>query len=204
MLSFNSDIHFDTTTTTDYSFFGNYSHHAWSFSLSNAQQSSLDTNDQTVQSSGDLYLSSGYGFIREKLYAELSVGMKLATGEDEVSTGENDYFSRLDISYNLTDTLNLLTSLSYTLTGESNETTYNNPFGYRVGVGYLPTAQWYTSLTYQYSDSIYPNGEAYQAISLFNSYAFTESFFGTVSYIRGLDELSYPETLSLGLGVTFE
>jgi hypothetical protein len=40
----------------------------------------------------------------------------------------------------------------------------------------------YTSLSYDYSSSIYQEGEAYQAFSLFNSYGFLENYFLNINY----------------------
>jgi hypothetical protein len=203
-LTLGTDINIDDSRTTDYNFFSNYNYKAWDFSLYSSQQSSLDTNNNETQSSGDLYLSSSYGKSIENLYAKLTIGAKLATGDSEVSTGENDYFTNLHISYAFKEKLALLSSLGYTLTGDSNETEYENSFGYSLGLGYMVNDAWYSSLTYQNSTSIYEDSDNYQSISLFNSYNFNDNFFATLNYTRGLDDLSYNEVVSLRIGVTFE
>ncbi len=203
-LSIGSDINIDDSTTTDYNFFSNYNYKAWDFSLYSSQQSSLDTNNNESQSAGDLYLSSSYNKSKGNLYTKLTFGAKIATGDNEISTGESDYFTNLYISYAFTNKLAILSSLSYTLTGDSNETTYNNPLGYSLGIGYMLNDAWYSSLTYQNVDSIYEDSENYQSISLFNSYNFSDNFFGTLSYTKGLDDLSYDQTISIRLGVNFE
>lgn len=203
-LAIGSDINFDDTTTNDYNFYTNYNYNNWDFSLNSSQQSSLDTNNKESQSSGDLYLSSSYSKNIKKLYIQMILGSKIATGDEEVSTGENDYFANIHLSYALTNNLTALSSLSYTSTGDSNETTYNNPLSYSFGIGYMLNNNLYSSLSYQRSDSIYQDSEDYQSISLFNSYNFTEKLFGTLSYTKGLDELSYDQTISIRLGVNFE
>ena len=199
-----TDFNVDETTTTDYTFFSNYQYNQWDFSLYNSEQTSLDNNNNERESAGDLYLSTGYRMQQENLYGKLTLGVKLPTGESEVSTEETDYFCNLSMSYALNEKVALLSSLSYTLTGDSNETTYNNPLGYSLGLGYMVNENWYTSLSYQESNSIYEDGEDYQSVSLFNSYNFTDNFFGTLNYTKGIDELSYDQTISLRLGVTFE
>jgi len=203
-LSIGSDINIDDSSSTDYNFFTNYNYNSWDLSLYSAQQSSLDTNNNETQSAGDLYLSTAYNKNIANLYSKLTLGVKIATGNETVSTGENDYFTNLHLSYALNNNLAILSSLSYTLSGDSNETDYNNPFGYSVGLGYMINDKCYSSLTYQNSDSIYEDTQNYESISWFNSYTFNSTFFGTFSYTKGLDDLSYDQTISLRLGVNFE
>ena len=199
-----SDVNFDDTTTTDYTFFTNYQYNQWDFSLYNSQQSSLDNNNNEVQSTGDLYFSSGYSISKNNFHSKLTLGVKIPTGSSEVSTQETDYFSNLSMSYAVNEKVALFSSLSYTVTGDNNESTYHNPLGYSVGLGYMVSENWYSSLSYQQSNSIYEDGEDYQSLSLFNSYNFTDNFFATLDYTKGLDNLSYDQTISLRLGVTFE
>jgi len=203
-MTLGSNINYDDVTTTDYTFFANYNYHAWDFSLYSSQQGTLDSNNNQRQSSGDLYFSTGYEITNEHLLTKLTVGTKLATGSPEVSTGEDDYFTTLSFNYLLNQNVALLSSLSYTLTGKSGETTYANPFGYSFGLGYMINDKWYSSINYQNSNSIYEDSENYEALSFFNSYNFTDTFFATLNYARGLDELSYRDSFSLRLGVTFE
>jgi len=199
-----SDINFGETTTTDYNLFSSYSYKRWSFSIANGEESSLDKNNKEIQSIGDLYLSTSYSRVVDDVYAQLTMGMKVAIGEDEVSSGENDYFTNLGINYALNERIILLSSLNYTFTEDSNETTYANPLGYSLGIGYIVNEKWYSSLRYQQADSIYRDSEDYKSFSLFNSYNFRENLFGTLNYTRGLDDLSYRDRVSFKLGVTFE
>jgi hypothetical protein len=204
LFSIGSDINMDDSTTVDYNFFANYNYNVWDFSIYSSQQSSLDTNNNETQSAGDLYLSSSYNQSKGNLYTKLTFGTKVAIGDAEVSTGENDYFTNLHMSYTFTNGVVLLSSLSYTLMGDSNETNYQNPLGYSFGVGYMINNEWYSSVTYKNTDSIYSDSENYQSLSLFNSYSFNDNFFGTFSYTKGLDVLSYDQTFAIRLGVNFE
>lgn len=204
-VSLGADINRDETTLTDYNFFTNYSYKEWDIALYSSQQSSLDTNsNKSSSATGDIYLSMGYTMDTDNLSTKLSFGSKFSAGDDEVSTGENDYFSSVNLSYILNEKTSLIAQLGYTLTGESSNTNYNNVLNYSLGVGYMIDSHLYSSILYQRANSIYQGDEDYQAISLFNSYGFSETVFGMLNYSRGLDSLSYEHTLSLKLGVTFE
>ncbi len=203
-LTIGSDTNIDESSSTDYSFFSNYRYQSWEFSLSSSQQSTLDSNNNPSQATGDLYLSSSYNIYTERLHSKLTLGSKIATGGEDISTGENDCFLIVSLSHPINDTLTLLAQINYTQTGDNNETKYRDPFGYNVGIGYMINGNWYSEFNYQYSNSIYQDEKAYQSLSFFNSYGFSEHFFGSLSYTRGLDDLSYDHTISLRLGVTFE
>jgi hypothetical protein len=199
-----SDFNMDESISTDYMFFTNYQYNQWEFSLSNSQRSSFDSNNNEIQSVGDMYLSLGYGVREENLYGKFTLGVKVPTGSSDVSTQERDYFAQLNLNYLFKDKFSLFSSLNYTLTGDNNKTNYINPLGYALGLGYMITENWYGSFSYQSSNSIYEGSEDYQSVSFFNSYTFTDNFFGTLNYMKGLDELSYDQTISLRLGVIFE
>jgi len=203
-LTLGSDINFDDTTTTDYTFYSNYNYNLWDFSLYNAQQSSLDSNNNKIKSTGDLYFSSSYSIIKENFYTTFSLGIKFPIGASNVSTKENDYFSSLDINYVINEKTSLLYSLSYTYTGDNNETNYKNPISQSLGVGYMINDKWYSSLSYQHSNSIYTDSEDYKAINFSNNYSFNKSLFTTLDYIEGFDKLSYKRIVSIRVGVTFE
>jgi len=204
MLTIGSDFNRDDSNTVDYNFFTNYNYHSWDFSLYSSQQGTVDKNNNEIQSSGDLYLSTAYGISQKNLYTKFTFGTKLATGSSEVSSGETDYFMNASLSYALENHWVIFSSLSYTDTGDSETENYNDPLGYSFGLGYLFNDKWYSSLRYQSSNSIYEDSDEYSSVSLFNSYNFNDDFFGTLSYTKGLDELSYDHVVSVRLGVTFE
>ncbi|CAA6825430.1 MAG: Unknown protein, partial [uncultured Sulfurovum sp.] len=90
-----NDISFDEfeQRTDNFNFFGNYQYRKWNISLSNANQTSFDSNNNASTSSGDLYLSTGYNLNFNKIYSKIIVGTKIALAKEEVGTGENDYFT---------------------------------------------------------------------------------------------------------------
>lgn len=203
-LSVGSDVHLDDETSSDYNFFSNYKYKVWDLSMYSDQEGSYDLNNNQSQATGDLYFSIGYTMEQDRWQNHLSIGAKLATGDEDISTGENDYFINSNLAYLLTPQTTLLLGIDYTLTGDNTSNHYENPLGYTVGMGYLINDQWYNAITYQQSQSIYTDSRSYQSITWQNSYQFTDTFFGSIGYIRGIDELSYDHTFTVRLGVSFE
>lgn len=188
----------------NYNFFGNYSYKEWNFSLSNSQQTTYDSNNNPTINTGDLYLSLGYQLNHEHFQTNLSLGTKIATASENIGTGEQDYFSSLNISYLLNEKQMIFSQIGYTLTGNSPLIHYNNSLAGSLGTGYSLTSHWYSSLSYDYAQSIYDNSSDYQSLSWLNSYSFLDDYFVSLNYTYGLDNISYPHTFSLKLGVTFE
>ena len=205
-LQLGSDISIDEENNqiNNYSFFGNYNYKKWNFSISNNQQTTYDSNNNRSVDGGDLYLNLGYQFDYEKFQSNISLGTKVAIADKSIGTGENDYFSSIDINYLTHQELMLFTQISYTLTGDSSTVNYQNSFAYSLGIGEMITSNWYTALSYDYAKSIYSNTENYQSLSWLNSYSFSDNYFLNLNYTHGIDSLSYPHTFSLKLGVTFE
>jgi len=203
LLSVGVDYNIDDTTTNDYNFLIDYNYDQWGLSLYTSSQSG-DINNSTSKSAGDLYLAIEYTLNQEAFSTKLGIGAKIATGDEAVSTGENDYFGTLKLSYLLNEKIALLSQFDYTLTGDSSDIDYKNSFGYGLGLGYLPIEAWYISLLYQNSTSIYRDTDDYRSISITNSYSFGDKISATLGYTRGLDALSYDHIVSLKLGVNFE
>jgi len=188
----------------NYSFFGNYSYKKWYFSLSNTQQTSYDSNNNRSINGGDLYLNSGYQLMHNNMQIDIGFGVKVATANERIGTKENDYFASLGVNYFVNDKQILFGQIIYTLTGNNPSTEYQNSLAYSFGIGYMFNSKWYSTLSYDYADSIYDNGENYQSLSWLNSYSFLKKYFVTLGYGYGLDKISYPHTFSLKLGVNFE
>ena len=197
------NVNMDDSTTTDYTFMVDYSYKRWDLSLHSSEQS-YEVDGNSSHTVGDLYLSLGKSFEWSNFFTKFTIGSKIATGGSQVSTGENDYFATLNLNYILTPKFVLLSQLGYTLIGENNESSFQNPLGYSIGVGYTVNNRLYTSLLYQRSNSIYTDSDDYHSISLFGSYVLSDNTFATFSYMRGLDNLSYDQVVSFKLGVNFE
>lgn len=205
-LQIGNEMSFDefSDRTNDYNFFINYYYHQWNLSLSNGQQTSIDSNNNRSRTIGDVYLNGGYLFAINKLKTKLILGTKIATANETIGTGENDYSTALHLSYPISEKHTIFTHLNYTLSGDSPTVDYRNSFGYILGIGYMLTPKWYTALSYNHAESIYTEGEAYEALSLFNSYMITDDVFMSLNYTKGLDKLSYEHSVSVSFGVNLQ
>jgi len=205
-LKIGTDISFNkpSDSSTNLNFFANYSYNNWDTSLSNSNYTSYDNVSGGSSKAGDLYLSAGYLFKYDALHTKLSLGSKIATADEGVGTGENDYFASVNLNYYVSPKQDFFLYYGYTMSGDSAEIDYEDFSSISVGVGYAMSDKWYSGISYDYSGTNIAYGESYKAFSWFNSYSFTEHFFATVNYAHGLDDFSYDHTLSLKLGVTFE
>ncbi len=211
-LKVGSDVYVDEEydSVNSLNFFINYKYNEWDVSISNASYALFDTQSNSVSDSGDIYVNVGYLFKKEKLSMRATLGYKFSTADiDEVAdtymgTGENDYLSGINISYLIRERQNVFLYYGYSVIGDSEEYDYENRSSYSIGSGYAITDRWYSALSYEGSNSIYSDLDDYRAISWFNSYSFSETFFTTLNYSYALDDLSYDHSFSIKLGVTFE
>ncbi len=205
-LKIGSDISFNqlSDTNTNINFFANYSYNNWNISLSSSHYTTYDSVNGENSEAGDLYLSAGYLFKNDNLHTKFSLGSKLATADEGVGTGENDYFASLYLNYYIGNKQDFFLYYGYTLSGDSASIDYKDFSAISLGTGYAVSDKWYSGISYDYAGANIADGESYKALSWFNSYAFTEQFFVTLNYAHGLDDFSYDHTLSLKLGVTFE
>jgi len=205
-LQIGNEINFDefSNKTDNYNFFTNYQYRKWGFSLSNSQQTSIDSNNNRSRTTGDVYLTGGYLFSTDSIQTKLILGSKIATADETVGTGENDYTTALHLIYPTNEKQTMFTHVSYTFTGDSSMIDYKNSFGYTFGTSYMLSSNYYTALSYNHAESIYTDGEAYESISLFNSYKITDDIFMSLNYTKGLDRLSYEHSVSVSFGVHLE
>ncbi len=205
-LKVGTDISFNTSSdaSKNLNFFANYRYNNWDVSLSNSNYTTYDSVSGGSSESGDLYLSTGYLFKNDALHTKLSLGSKLATADEGVGTGENDYFASLNLNYYLGQKQDFFLYYGYTMSGDSATIDYEDFSSISIGTGYAMSDRWYSGISYDYSGTNVTDGDSYKALSWFNSYAFSEKLFATVNYAHGLDDFSYDHTISLKLGVYFE
>lgn len=209
MIKVGSDVSIDefSDQISNLNFFINYRYLEWDISLSNANYTIFDN---TLSDTADIYISSGYLFKTGALSTKVTIGSKLTTNEVDIDseryigTGENDYFASVNFNYLLHKQQNLFLYYGYTISGDTNEINYNNIHSYSIGSGYAITNKWYSSLSYEYCNSIHYDVDAYRAISWFNSYNLSKVLFVTINYAHTLDDLSYDHTFSLKLGAYFD
>jgi len=225
-----TDISSDETYETDSSLnlYANYSYKNWDISISNSRSvSSNNYTEDNSYSDSDIYVTTGYLFDLSNSQLKLSIGTKIVDDEDSTtsttntqqrrgrrinsvptenessSSRDNDYFASLNFSYFLNSKQDIFFYLGHTLSGDSDEMDYEDYSSLSLGTGYSLNSSWYSSLSYNYTGSIYPDGEAQQGITWFNSYSFNKNLFATASYTYALDDSSYDNTLSFALGVRF-
>ncbi len=205
-LKIGSDVRFNTLSDSvrTINFFANYSFKDWDVSLSNSHYTTNNDIPEISNASGDFYLTSGYLFQSDQFYTKFSMGMKFATADESVGTGEIDYLASINLSYFLNDRQDLSFYYGYTKSGDSATVNYQDFSSLSLGSGLSLTEKWYSSISYDYSGSNSEDIDAYQALSWFNRYALTKKFFVVFNYTYGLDELSYDHTLSCEVGAHFE
>ncbi|MEA2100501.1 MAG: hypothetical protein U9P72_10255 [Campylobacterota bacterium] len=190
-------------------FFINYRYNQWDLSISNSNYTIFD-NLSSGSNIGDTYIDGAYLFKTGKLTTKISLGTKLATTQKEIdsqldtSTGEDDYSTALSFSYQLQKKHNIFLYYGYTLSGDSDEIDYENRHSYSFGTAYSITDRWYSAISYESSSSLYQDVDSYSALSWFNSYSFSKTFFTTINYSHALDEHSYDKIISLKFGINFK
>jgi len=98
----------------------------------------------------------------------------------------------------------LFGGMGYTFVGdkENNNTanTYTNIGFYNIGMGYDFNKQWYGSIGYNYSKSIYQNSHTMEMLSLYSYYKLSHHWFSTLSYKYGLSNSAINDSIGLKLG----
>lgn len=216
-----SDAVYDTDNTVN--LFADYHYRDWSLALSNYRNTTGNSySEDNAMSDHDIYAAIGYQKTVDQSTIKLSVGSRIA-GDSEITTTQstggkgrfgrnqttvtqtetikrkNDYFAGLNLNYLINTKQNLFGYAGYTLSGE-----YDNYASFSLGTGYSITPSLYSALSYNYTQSSYPDSEDEQSLAWFNSYNLTPSLFATLMYTYGIDDLSYDHTVSIGLGYTFK
>lgn len=203
MLGYDSSFDKSSTRVDSKNMYVNYRYNSFDLSFSNSTYSIYENRDNILNATADSYISCGYFFKLNSLESKASIGSKVATGDERVSTGENDFFLSYNATIHFNHKQNIFLYLDYTIVGDSNEVDYKNTFTYSFGSGYTLSNSWYSSIYYEQGSSIHSNTQTYKSISLFNRYSFTEKFFSTLNYAYNLDDVYYSHALSLNLGVHF-
>ena len=200
-----SDISFNTLSDpiSNLNLFANYTYDHWNFSLSNTNYNLTNLNT-TDSSENNLYLTMGYLFQKGALNTRVSVGTKFDLTDTDTGNRDNDYYSSISFEYFINQKQNIFFYYNYTLSGNSPTVDYENFHSSSIGTGYALSDKWYSAISYNYSTSYYPEVEAYQAISRFNSYALSDDFYVTCNYAYTLDDISYDHIVSFNIGVHFD
>ncbi len=179
------------------SFYANYRYKKWNISLSNIRSITKNNYNQDSSSDDNIYLSTGYTTYLSNNSFKFTIGSKITD-----NSSENDYFASISGNHYLSSKQDIFIYYGYTLSGDTPTYDYKNYSSFSLGSGYLITKNYYSSLSYRYSQSVY-NLEASQSILWYHSYALSKKIFATASYGYALDDISYDQTLSFSLGMYF-
>jgi hypothetical protein len=206
-LKVGTELGFDTLDkkSTSYSFSIDYIVNRWSAGISNTNYTGYNENNTTTRETGDIYTYIGYEIQNEAFSTLLALGAKIATADESIGTGENDYYISTQLeNFSIERYIKFFTTWVYTFTGDTQETVYKDIFSYNIGLGYYVNESYYTSIYYENSQSIYEETENYQALVWANRYSYNDTYFVEFDYTRGLDTFSYDHLFSFKIGVTFE
>jgi hypothetical protein len=206
-LKIGADVGFDTLDekSTSYNFLIHYTMKHWSIGVSNSDYIGYTENNVSQRETGDIYSYIGYEIPNEKLITTLMLGTKIATANERVGTGKNDYYTSVQIeSIPIKNNLKLFSTFSYTFTGDTSSIEYEDVFSYQIGFGYYVNASYFTSLYYENSQSIYEDTQNYKALVWTNRYSYDDTYFVEFDYTRGLDAFSYEHMFSFRVGAHFE
>ena len=204
-LQIGSDLSFNTTSDISHNLnlFTNYHYNKWDFSLSSSNYNFTNLNT-TTNSETDLYFTVGYLFQYKNLNTKLSLGTKFAFMDEDNMDRDNDYYASINLDYYLSQKHNTFFYYNHTLSGQGTDIKYNDLNSYSLGTGYMFTPNWYSTVAYNYSDTLFTDTESYKALSWFNSYNFTKDVYATLNYAYTLNDSTSRHIVSLNLGVHFE
>ena len=199
-----SDISFNQIDdpVSNLNIYANYMLNAWNFSVANTNYYVTNLSNDTAEN--NLYLTAGYTYIKENTRTRFSVGTKFDLTDRDTGARDNDFYTSVNFEYFISNQQNIFFYYSYTLSGDSDIIDYRNFHSVSLGYGYSVTDKWYTALSYNYANSYYPDTDDYHALSWFNSYSFSKSFYATLNYAHTFDDISYNHIITLNIGAYFD
>lgn len=151
----------------------------------------------------DTLLAASYTFYPS---ATLSITpgahLKLATADDGLGTGENDYGCSLLVNASVGE-LGLFGLAGYTDTGDTDAVRYRDIVFGSAGVGLNPGATSYISLAYDYSQAYDDDIADLQSLSLFAGYDLYDTLSLKLNYSYGLSDSTAKHRASLMLTKLF-
>ncbi len=225
-LQIGTDISTDESYDTDSTLrlYANYRYEAFDISISNRRSINRAYTEDNSYSDNDIYISLGYFFNLSQSRLKFQIGTKIV---DDVDTNninsqqkgkfgslyldtqtlyderENDYFASISTNIFLSSKHDLFLYYGYTVSGDSDLYDYEDYSSFSIGTGYMLTPHWYSAISYNYIGSIYPDGDAEKNLSWYNSYTLNQNFYLTAAYSYALEDFSYDNTFSLGVGIRF-
>jgi len=148
--------------------------------------------------------------VLENLSLQVGAGILLPTYQTELNNNRADYTASLNLSYTLSK-FSLFAGYSFTFIGDddtvieyedspSEPINYQNSNAYSLGTGYYISDRLYSSVAYNYSDSIYKSIKPIETASFYAYYSLSEEYFCTLSYAYGISESASKNYASLRIG----
>lgn len=151
----------------------------------------------------DTLLNVGYTFYPSEGFS-ITPGahLKLATADEGLGTGENDYGCSLLANMSL-DPASLFAMAGFTYTGDSDTVAYRDIVFGSAGVGYGPDERSYFSISYDYSQAYYEDIADQQSLSLYAGYDLYDTLSLKINYSYGLSDSAAKHNASLMLTKLF-
>jgi hypothetical protein len=179
--------------------FANYRYHNMDISISNSRSTTENSiTDDNSNSDNDIYISAGYNLLLSDARLKLSAGTKIV---DDSNSRDDDYFMGLNYDYFVNSKQNIFLYGGYTFSGDDELIDYDDYSSFSIGTGYTLTPAFYSAISYSYTGSNYPDGDAEEGVTWYNSYSLNKNIFLTAAYTYGIDDYSYDNTFRLGLGL---
>ncbi len=176
-----------------------YNKGLWAYSVSGSTSSTASTTSIT-SGVGDIYTSLSYhGLGTKDRLLSLQVGAKIATADLELGTGENDYNIRLS-SVKMDKTLSYLSSIGYTMTGDSSTISYNELVSVSLGLGQQVNKAFYLSASVNYASAYIEGADESMSLTAYLAYAPSDTWFVTSSYTLGLSDAVADHSVNLSIG----
>ncbi|CAA6826052.1 MAG: Unknown protein [uncultured Sulfurovum sp.] len=204
-----SDQHFDIVFGQSYAEEGNislnisefqmgYYHKKFSLSVSGTY---ADLKGDTYEEHGlnDLYLDAYYQIKPlKKLRIQLGIGIVFPTYDS--SENKTDYRASVQGSY-VYENFSFLAGFGMTIVGDSSDDTeFNNSYFYKAGLGYYFNDDFYSSVSYNHTNSIYRSLGDIESLSYYGYYMIDKHWFTNIKFAHGLSDNALDNTVGLKLG----
>lgn len=177
-----------------------YNHRDWGLSTWTSRSSTRSSSSET-SGSGDVFMTVSYYDLGTNTHLlSLQAGVKIATADTTIGTGENDYNVRLS-SVVLDGKLSYLSSIGYTLTGDSATISYNDTLNLSAGLGKQINRDLYLSASVNYVSAYIKGADSALSAVAYVAYTMLEDYFITGSYALGLSDAVADESFNLSIGM---
>lgn len=170
-----------------------YSNTSWYFSLTGSY---IVNNEETKNEIGDAYLFGSYILNWKNLYTQFGLNIKLPTSK---VSKKIDYIPSVLIDTYLSN-FDVFIYGDYTFTSEEG---LKNSYNLSIGFGNQFTDRFYSSISFDYSQSNVSGYDDEEYISIYAIYDITEKYFASVLYSYGLNKSAIDHNIFGKIGYRF-